>query len=117
MVFVAFLIWQASMTLFLPRRGGAQKLLEFAAKQIGSRFYIRSDSFGSEVDSQIVEYQEVLTRAPFPAGRETLALTLRAAACGTQDDSHPTSGFNGVNLALHMCGLVDVYGFGSPRAK
>eukprot|EP00966_Prymnesium_polylepis_P325491 7381472-Prymnesium_polylepis.1 len=53
--------------------------------------YIRSDQFGREVDSQIAEYAE--------------------------DDSHPTSGFNGVNLALHICASVDIYGFGSPRAK
>jgi hypothetical protein len=55
------------------------------------KFYIRSDAFGREVDSQIVDYQ--------------------------QDKSHPTSGFNGINLALHLCGVIDIYGFGSPRAK
>ena len=34
-----------------------------------------------------------------------------------EDSSHPTSGFNGVVLALHMCESVDVYGFGTPRDK
>ena len=35
-----------------------------------------------------------------------------------QDDtSHPTSGFNGVNLALHICETIDVYGFGTHRDK
>ena len=33
------------------------------------------------------------------------------------DQSHPTSGFNGVMLALHLCGTLDVYGIGSPREK
>ena len=53
--------------------------------------YIRSDEFANEVDGQIAEYQ--------------------------QDSSHPTSGFNGVSLALRVCATVDIYGFGSPRAK
>ena len=78
--------------LFIPRRGSAQKLLEYGAKLKGNpRVYIRSDAFGKEVDSQVQEYE--------------------------QDNSHPTSGFNGVNLALHICATLDIYGFGSPRAK
>ena len=78
--------------VFIPRKGAAQKLLEYSAKLKGApRVYIRSDAFGKEVDSQIQEYQ--------------------------QDHSHPTSGFNGVNLALHVCATIDIYGFGSPRAK
>ena len=31
------------------------------------------------------------------------------------DTSHPTSGFNGIALALHICETIDIYGFGSPR--
>ena len=52
---------------------------------------MRSDEFGEEVDAQIDAYRA--------------------------DSSHPTSGFNGVLLALHLCETLDVYGFGSPRDK
>ena len=53
--------------------------------------YIRSDALADEVDAQIGAYQD--------------------------DSSHPTSGFNGIGLALHICETIDLYGFGSPRDK
>ena len=39
--------------------------------------YIRSDALGEEVDAQVGAFQD--------------------------DTSHPTSGFNGLSLALHIC--------------
>jgi hypothetical protein len=79
------------MMLFLPRRGGVRRLLEYAIAHAAEPIYIRSDALGDEVDAQIGAYAD--------------------------DTSHPTSGFNGVALALHICETVDVYGFGTPRDK
>jgi hypothetical protein len=78
-------------TLFLPKRGGGRRLAEFMAEQPDAELYLRSDDFGAVVDAQIEAYRA--------------------------DESHPTSGFNGVVLALHVCETVGVYGFGSPRDK
>ena len=39
--------------LFLPRRGGARRLLEYAIAHPATSVYIRSDAFGDEVDSQV----------------------------------------------------------------
>jgi hypothetical protein len=49
------------------------------------------DAMGEEVDTQVGAFQD--------------------------DTSHPTSGFNGVCTALHICETIDLYGFGSPRDK
>ena len=81
----------APAILFLPRRGGLRRLVDYTMEHRDAPIYIRSDAFGEEVDSQVPAYQD--------------------------DSSHPTSGFNGVNLALHICETVDVYGFGSHREK
>jgi len=81
----------AAATLFLPKRGSVRRLAEFMAEQPAAELYIRSDDFGALVDAQIAAYHD--------------------------DESHPTSGFNGVVLALHMCERVGVYGFGTPRDK
>ena len=62
-----------------------------AAAHGDEQLYIRSDRFGEEVDAQIDDYRS--------------------------DKSHPTSGFNGVMLALHLCATLDIYGLGSPRDK
>ena len=77
--------------LFLPKRGGVRRLLEYANEHTDETVYIRSDGLADEVDAQIGAYKA--------------------------DSSHPTSGFNGVNLALHMCENVDIYGFGTQREK
>ena len=77
--------------LFLPKRDGVRRLLEYALDHANMPVYIRSDALGDEVDAQIRAFQD--------------------------DTSHPTSGFNGAVLALHMCETVDFYGFGSPRDK
>ena len=71
--------------------GGVRRLVEFATEHPAAAVYIRSDALAEEVDSQVSAYQD--------------------------DTSHPTSGFNGVNLALHVCETLDLYGFGSPREK
>ena len=77
--------------LFLPKRGGVRRLLEYANEHTDETIYIRSDGLADEVDAQIGAYQD--------------------------DTSHPTSGFNGINVALHICETIDVYGFGTPRDK
>lgn len=76
---------------FLPRRGGVRRLVDYAVEHPEQETYIRSDALADEVDAQIAAYRE--------------------------DTSHPTSGFNGVVLALHICETVDLYGFGTPRDK
>ena len=76
---------------FLPRRGGVRRLLDYIVENPQLSAYIRSDALADEVDEQIAAYKD--------------------------DSSHPTSGFNGVVLALHLCELIDLYGFGTPRDK
>ena len=77
---------------FLPQHGTAQKVLAYAAEHHPSeKVHVRSDALADEVDGQIDAYRT--------------------------DASHPTSGFNGVNLALHICETIDVYGFGTHRDK
>ena len=77
--------------VFLPKRDGVRRLLEYALDHASVPVYIRSDAMGEEVDAQVGAFQD--------------------------DTSHPTSGFNGVCLALHICETIDLYGFGSPRDK
>ena len=77
--------------LFLPKRDGVRRLLEYALSHATMPVYIRSDALGEEVDAQVGAFQD--------------------------DTSHPTSGFNGLSLALHICETIDIYGFGSPRDK
>jgi hypothetical protein len=77
--------------VFLPRRGGVRRLLDYIVENPQLSAYIRSDALADEVDEQIAAYKD--------------------------DSSHPTSGFNGVVLALHLCELIDLYGFGTPRDK
>lgn len=79
------------MLLFLPKRGAVERLVNYAIEHPEQRISIRSDQFGEEVDSQIAQYRA--------------------------DSSHPTSGFNGVNLALYMCETLDIYGFGTQPEK
>jgi hypothetical protein len=76
---------------FLPRRGGVRRLLDYIVENPQLSAYIRSDALADEVDEQIAAYKD--------------------------DSSHPTAGFNGVVLALHLCELIDLYGFGTPRDK
>ena len=77
---------------FLPQHGTAQKVLAYAAEHHpAEKVHVRSDALADEVDGQIDAYRT--------------------------DASHPTSGFNGVNLALHICETIDVYGFGTHRDK
>ena len=76
---------------FLPRRGGVRRLLDYSIEHPSTPVLIRSDQLGEEVDSQVDAYKD--------------------------DSSHPTSGFNGIILALHICESIDLYGFGSPRDK
>ena len=66
-------------------------MLDYAVEHPAEKVFIRSDALADEVDSQVGAYQD--------------------------DTSHPTSGFNGVALALHVCETIDLYGFGSPRDK
>ena len=82
---------EAHTLLFLPKRGGVERLVEYAIEHPERRVMIRSEQFAEQVDSQIAQYRA--------------------------DSSHPTSGFNGVNLALHMCETLDIYGFGTQREK
>jgi hypothetical protein len=77
--------------LFLPKRGGVERLVEYALAHPEQQVSIRSDQFADEVDAQIDAYKA--------------------------DTSHPTSGFNGINLALHLCETLDIYGFGTQREK
>jgi len=77
--------------VFLPRRGGVRRLLDYIVENPQLSAYIRSDALADEVDEQIAAYKD--------------------------DSSHPTAGFNGVVLALHLCELIDLYGFGTPRDK
>ena len=79
------------LVLFLPKRGGVRRLLDYALEHPTTPVYIRSDALADEVDSQVGAYAD--------------------------DTSHPTSGFNGLSLALHVCETIDLYGFGSPRDK
>jgi hypothetical protein len=79
------------LLLFLPRRGGVRRLLDDSIEHPTTPVAIRSDALADEVDAQIGAYAD--------------------------DTSHPTSGFNGVSLALHICETIDLYGFGSPRDK
>ena len=80
-----------ALLVFLPRRGGVRRLLDYSLEHPSAPMYIRSDALADEVDAQVGAYAD--------------------------DTSHPTSGFNGVSLALHICETVDLYGFGSPRDK
>ena len=79
------------LVLFLPKRGGVRRLLDFSLEHPTTSVYIRSDALADEVDAQVGAYAD--------------------------DTSHPTSGFNGISLALHVCETIDLYGFGSPREK
>ena len=80
-----------ALLLFLPKRGGVERLVEYALSHPEQQVSIRSDQFADEVDAQIDAYRA--------------------------DTSHPTSGFNGINLALHLCETLDIYGFGTQREK
>ena len=82
---------QPPRLLFLPKRGGVERLVEYALAHPEQQVSIRSDQFADEVDAQIDAYKA--------------------------DTSHPTSGFNGINLALHLCETLDIYGFGTQREK
>jgi hypothetical protein len=82
---------QSPHILFLPKRGGVERLVEYALEHPRQHVLIRSDQFADEVDAQIEQYKA--------------------------DTSHPTSGFNGINLALHLCETLDIYGFGTQREK
>ena len=58
--------------LFLPRRGNAQRLLEYTISRPEIPVHIRSDEFGAEVDSQIGAYQ---ARGATAAGRHRRVAT------------------------------------------